>query len=772
MIEQLGLDFILKIVDENFSEVLKNASKLVDDLDNKTGNNIKKTGDNISSFGKKASLGLTTPILAAGGAILKIGSDFNEISTAYQASNGATEEAVKEHVKRVKNIYTEGIGETVDEVSSVLSNLETQLSGLNVSNDELEDITSQMIQFSKVTDSDVNESIRGLKAIMTSFGVDAQTAMDYLVKGTQNGLNYTDELGDNLAEYAPLFKQNGYSIEEMFNTLQTGVDSGSYNLDRMNDIIKEFGLRVSGGDVQGAVEELGGTWKELYDTWESSGGSQSELMQKLAQQLATVTDETEKSAIISAIWGTQGEDAGAKVIEALGNVENKYNDVGGTSKKMLEDSMTFGQRLQSIYRELSVALEPLGKALIELIEDNLPAIKEFVSNFTKFIESLSPEQIKGILVIAGALALLGPVAMVLGNIVSIFGSVITLASGLGTAFAFIGTTIAGLGSSIVSLGATFLAAIGGPITLIVIAVGVLIAGLAYLIYKNFDDIANFFIGLWENISTFFTDLGNSLSEAFNNVVNSVMQALSDVANFFLNIGQSISNAFNAIVEVCKNSMEFVANIIGSVFNYVHDIVTNVLNTLRNAISAYFEYIKTTFSVIGSLLNSVADIYKTVFNAMSNVGGNLIEGLKEGIINGLTSLYNIITDIANKIIDTFKTIFNIHSPSRVMRDMIGKNLMLGIGEGIEENTGEVLDPIDDLSNEMLDGFSLFDDNMDYSFNKYSEGTEQFIDNTEMKDSKTALNISFRLGRNEYRRFVQDISEEQDEIMNNELIFGGE
>ena len=51
-----------------------------------------------------------------------------------------------------------------------------------------------------------------------------------MVAGAQKGLNKTDELGDNLAEYAPFWEQNGYSAQEMFNTLQAGLDAGPKTL--------------------------------------------------------------------------------------------------------------------------------------------------------------------------------------------------------------------------------------------------------------------------------------------------------------------------------------------------------------------------------------------------------------------------------------------------------------------------------------------------------------------------------------------------------------
>ena len=55
------------------------------------------------------------------------------------------------------------------------------------------------------------ETLRGANFLMKQYGLTAQEAMDYIVRGTQSGLDKTNELGDNLSEYAGKFGQAGYS---------------------------------------------------------------------------------------------------------------------------------------------------------------------------------------------------------------------------------------------------------------------------------------------------------------------------------------------------------------------------------------------------------------------------------------------------------------------------------------------------------------------------------------------------------------------------------
>lgn len=72
------------------------------------------------------------------------------------------------------------------------------------------------------------------------------------------------------------------------------------------------------------------------------------------------------------------------------------------------------------------------------------------------------------------------------------------------------------------------------------------------------------------------------------------------------------------------------------------------------------------------------------------GVNLIRGADIGINNGSvqSSVFASIRSFAAGIVSTFKRALGIHSPSTIMRDVIGKNLAAGIGVGFENEIGEV------------------------------------------------------------------------------------
>nr|WP_250634878.1 phage tail tape measure protein [Bacillus subtilis] len=91
-----------------------------------------------------------------------------------------------------------------------------------LSDKDLKDVTKGAITLSETFDADVNEVTRAGNNIMKGFGVESQKAFDLMTYGAQKGLNFSNEMFDNLSEYAPLFGKMGFSAEEYFPALNEG----------------------------------------------------------------------------------------------------------------------------------------------------------------------------------------------------------------------------------------------------------------------------------------------------------------------------------------------------------------------------------------------------------------------------------------------------------------------------------------------------------------------------------------------------------------------
>ncbi|WP_219693155.1 hypothetical protein, partial [Clostridioides difficile] len=69
----------------------------------------------------------------------------------------------------------------------------------------------------------------------------------------------------------------------------------------------------------------------------------------------------------------------------------------------------------------------------------------------------------------------------------------------------------------------------------------------------------------------------------------------------------------------------------------------------------------------------------------SIGKDVVRGLWEGITGMGGWLKDQVLDFASNVIDGFRDGFGVHSPSIIMRDLIGRNLVKGVGVGIDVET---------------------------------------------------------------------------------------
>lgn len=153
-------------------------------------------------------------------------------------------------------LYRQGWGESLEDVANVASNVSSVIRGIGEG--DLNTVTKATEVWAQTFDADAGESVRGVKVLMEKFGLSAQDATDLMTKGMQNGLNYTDELGDNLSEYSGRWAEAGTSAQEYFSLLQAGVDSGAYQLDKVGDFLNEFLTSLTDGRMEQSIGEFQG----------------------------------------------------------------------------------------------------------------------------------------------------------------------------------------------------------------------------------------------------------------------------------------------------------------------------------------------------------------------------------------------------------------------------------------------------------------------------------------------------------------------------------
>jgi phage-related protein len=156
-----------------------------------------------------------------------------------------------------------------------------------------------------------------------------------------------------------------------------------------------------------------------------------------------------------------------------------------------------------------------------------------------------------------------------------------------------------------------------------------------------------------------------------------------------------SNAVNAI----KNVYSSLVNGIKNLPSKLKEIGTNGVKNVGSGITGKLSIVKTaarkiiTYAVNGikGLPSSLATKAKNAVVKMKDkftkvnwlsVGKNIVKGIAKGIGDFAWILVDKMTSLASKAFDSVKSFFGIHSPSRLMRDKVGKMLPAGISVGLE------------------------------------------------------------------------------------------
>lgn len=609
-------------------EVEETAAEIdnLGDILERTGQKAKKFGDNLTDSGEKMTKGVTVPVVAAGGAAMVTATQFEDASARIQTSLGVTAEEADKLSDSAIKIWEVGFGESLNEVSGALINVKQNMKEVS-DGAELERVTRDAILLAESFESDVNEVTRAGNNLMTNFGIESEKAFDMMAKGAQDGLNLSNEMFDNLAEYAPLWADMGYTIEEMFGMLSSGVETGVYNLDYLNDVMKEFQIRATDGSkaTTDAVAELGPEVQKVWEAFSKGDATVADMSQSAVAELAKIDDKVKQNELGVALFGTKWEDLGGDVVLAMLKSGEVMSDFEGSMQEISDvQEETFGQRFQAVLRQAQTALLPLGTILLDLAEQWLPKISAAIQSVVTWFTNLSPTIQNAIVIIAGIAAVVGPILVVIGMMVSAFGSialavgkVIAILSKLGPLF------------NAIKLG---MAVMSGPIALVI----ALVVGLAVVIFRNWDaiknktveifnSVKNYLTTTWTSIKAFLSVLFAAITAVAKTVFNGLKAYFTTVFNVYKTIITGVWNTIKSFITTTFNAIKSVAT---SVWNGIKSTITNVTNGIKTSITGAWDSIKSTTT--------------SVWNGIKNAITNPIETAKKtllGIIDTIKSAFS-------------------------------------------------------------------------------------------------------------------------------------
>lgn len=664
---------------QQFEDRVQKTANGMHDKFQKAGESISRVGNKMKDVGTNMTTGVSLPLAGIGAAAVKVASDFDTSQRNIQSSLGLTEKGAENLGKIAKETWKDGFGQSIEEVDQSLIKVYQNMK--DVPHEELEEATKSAMTLGKTFDSDINEVTRGAGQLMNQFGISSKEAFDLFAAGGQEGLNYSNEMFDNVAEYAPLYKQAGFSANEMFTIMANGTRDGSYNLDYINDLVKEFGIRVQDGSkgVADAFAEMSPATQKVWDNFNKGKGTSADVFNAVLGDLGKMDDKVKANQLGVAVFGTKWEDMGAQAVLGLNNANGALGDVEGTMGKMQKTQQeAFGVRWQKLMRTTMASLEPLGQAILDIAEVALPPIIKTVEVVAKAFSSMpKPIQI-GIVAILGMVAVLGPLVAMMGFMTSGVGAfvgslrflvpILTKVPLLFTGILKVGPKLigmfGGIGKALALLGRSMMTLLMNPWTIAILA----IVGLVYLIYKNWDDIVKYtkkavkWIGdicskAWDATVKGAKKAWNGLGKFFSGFWNGTKKLFKSASSF---LGKVLEEAWKYIkqrieynIKIWKNIFEFGWNAIKFVFNLA-------LSGLKKIVDGTWKFIKNS---VQKAVNTWKKIFSTGWNAIKRIFSMALAIIKqyvktefEKMKNTISSVFNTIKEIVKKAWDSIKSTF--------------------------------------------------------------------------------------------------------------------
>lgn len=641
---------------------LDQASKSTSSLTQKLGVGTVAMGSFIGAIGAtvvgKAFSLITNNVQ---GAITRIDTLTN--ATRNFQNMGVKTSVVNTQMDNLKNAIN-GLPTSLDSAVSGVQLLTSSLNGnMPQSVSVFKALNDGILGFGGTTEQ-VTNSITQLSQAFSNGKIDAETWNSLIDSG----------LGPTLNAMA---KQMGITT----GALKSGLSDGSISVSQFNDAL--VNLDKNGG---GGIASLS---KIVQDSTSGIGTSianaKTAVTRGVADMITAINNGLKSLDITTPLGKITGI---GSIISQLGTVvEQTFRAIGQAIPQafsglsgVISSLVGSGNQIQTLFATILTTIRGvLGtmdfSALTNLAQAILPALK---SGFQTFLGYVTPA--------------IQPLLNAFVNLWNAIQPIVNvIASSLMPVFQILGAFLGGFVSGVMGALTTafnVLAGVARVLTPVIQFVGSVIQALAPI----FVTVAGFigqlmgqFVGfngvlgvvgkvvssVFSGIIGFGSRLFGSLSGVFNNIVNGFRIMGSGLGN----VGSGISNTFSSIIGFAGR---MVSGIIGAV------------SGVAGRIASHFSGV---FGAISRAIGNVTDI-----------GANIVNGIAQGIRGAWGSVASAIGALTDMIPKKIRSLLGIHSPSRVMRDMVGKFIPQGIAVGMTSQEGFISSHAQKLKDQLTGSMS--------------------------------------------------------------------
>ena len=548
--------------------------------------------------------------------------------------------------------------------------------------------------------------------------------------------NDTAEAGDEIDKQSQKLGISAENYQKLSYAMErSGADVEDFKKGTMN-ITKEL------ANMQNGVDGAGSMFDQLGISVQNSDGSfksTEDVLLSTIDALSNMEDETQRNSLANSVFGKSYQEilpllnSGSDGIRQLMDEAEQYgmvmSDDAVKASAAFEDSLTkLKGTITGVKNALMSQLLPgftsITDGFAELVsgnEEGSDMIKSGIENVIETVSDMIPQVVSLLTTVGEAILEEAP-----SVIESLSMSIIDMLPGA-LDFA-LNDVLPKLLESVLSIAGQLFVSISESLPDLIASLAESFSNIVTELFSA-DNITNFVDQLLSFIQNAIAGIGDALPiilEAIKTVVLNLIDALPEIFSMLLdmlpdlieNISLIIKNGLpvlvQAAVEIISSICENLPTILEQLFDSLPTILDSISSALIDNIDTLIQcgidltigIVKNLPKIIMGLIKAAPSIIKSLAEALLKglssiveVGKNIVKGLWEGIKNAASWLWEKITGWLSGIWDGIKKFFGIKSPSTKMRDMIGKNLVKGLAQGITDEGKTAINAMTALSKEL-------------------------------------------------------------------------
>lgn len=268
-----------------------------------------------------------------------------------------------------------------------------------------------------------------------------------------------------------------------------------------------------------------------------------------------------------------------------------------------------------------------------------------------------------------------------------------------------------------------------------------------------DAIKGDWSGAWNEIENVASTIWNGITSIVSTAINGVRNVISSVMNGIKSVW---SSAWNGIKSVTSGAMSMIRSVVSGGMSAMRGVVSSMMSAVQSAFVSGWNAAR---NATANGISRAVSAARSMTGAMVSAGRDFVMGFVNGIEGAIWRAASAAARMASAAMHAAKAWFNIGSPSKVMRDQVGKWVPAGLAVGIEQNTDLVENAAKRMAEAAMPDIHMTD--MQQRINGALSHGASFggtIDH-ELNVVQQPAYINLSLGGSNYTTFVSDISREQ-------------